>query len=156
MVNIQGYILCRQTKVTSRCRVMGAIAAKPPARLGMWCNLTSDSGRYIVTEKTRSVWAGTRGAPCLFGAWGSPCRCAQLCSVPRSQTQTLQYHVRGLKCLAAGGWQVWCLSDQPFRFHHGLLLLPIYEAKYTTLNPIQLPTTPSAEYALVNINGRNS
>ena len=31
-----------------------------------------------------------------------------------------------------------------------------YEVKYTTENPIQLPTTPIAEYELVNINGRNS
>lgn len=48
------------------------------------------------------------------------------------------------------------LFDQQFRLLHELLLLSIYEVKYTTLNPIQLPTTPSAEYALVNINGRNS
>lgn len=31
-----------------------------------------------------------------------------------------------------------------------------YEVKYTTENPTQLPTTPIAEYELVNINGRNS
>lgn len=31
-----------------------------------------------------------------------------------------------------------------------------HELKYTTRNPIQLPTTPTAEYELVNINGRNS
>lgn len=31
-----------------------------------------------------------------------------------------------------------------------------YEVKYTTRNPIQLPTTPTAEYELVNINGKNS
>ena len=31
-----------------------------------------------------------------------------------------------------------------------------YEVKYTTENPIQLPTTPIAEYELMNINGRNS
>ena len=32
----------------------------------------------------------------------------------------------------------------------------IYDAKYTTRKPTQLPTTPIAEYELVNINGRNS
>ena len=31
-----------------------------------------------------------------------------------------------------------------------------YEVKYTTENPIQLPTIPTAEYELININGRNS
>ena len=31
-----------------------------------------------------------------------------------------------------------------------------YDVKYTTENPIQLPTTPIAEYELVNIKGRNS
>lgn len=31
-----------------------------------------------------------------------------------------------------------------------------HEVKYTTRNPIQLPTTPTAEYELVNISGRNS
>lgn len=62
----------------------------------------------------------------------------------------------GVKCFAAGGWQVWCFLTNSFDCFHGLLLLSIYEVKYTTLNPIQLPTTPSAEYALVNINGRNS
>lgn len=31
-----------------------------------------------------------------------------------------------------------------------------YEVKYTTRKPIQLPTTPIAEYELVNINGKNS
>ena len=30
-----------------------------------------------------------------------------------------------------------------------------YEVKYTTEKPIQLPTTPIAEYELVNIKGRN-
>lgn len=28
--------------------------------------------------------------------------------------------------------------------------------KYTTINPSQLPTTPTAEYVLMNISGRNS
>ena len=32
----------------------------------------------------------------------------------------------------------------------------IYEVKYTTKKPTQLPTTPIAEYELVNISGRNS
>lgn len=31
-----------------------------------------------------------------------------------------------------------------------------YEVKYTIENPIQLPTTPTAEYELVNIRGTNS
>ena len=31
-----------------------------------------------------------------------------------------------------------------------------YEVKYTIENPIQLPTTPIAEYELVNISGMNS
>ena len=31
-----------------------------------------------------------------------------------------------------------------------------YELKYTIENPIQLPTTPIAEYELVNISGMNS
>ena len=31
-----------------------------------------------------------------------------------------------------------------------------YGVKYTTRNPNQLPTTPIAEYELVNIKGRNS
>lgn len=31
-----------------------------------------------------------------------------------------------------------------------------YEVKYTTRKPIQLPTTPIAEYELVNISGKNS
>lgn len=34
--------------------------------------------------------------------------------------------------------------------------LSSYEVKYTTRNPIQLPTTPTAEYELVNIKGKNS
>ena len=32
----------------------------------------------------------------------------------------------------------------------------IYEVKNTTKNPTQLPTTPIAEYELVNIKGKNS
>lgn len=32
----------------------------------------------------------------------------------------------------------------------------IYDVKYTTMKPTQLPTTPIAEYELVNIKGRNS
>lgn len=31
-----------------------------------------------------------------------------------------------------------------------------YEVKNTTKNPSQLPTTPTAEYELININGKNS
>jgi hypothetical protein len=31
-----------------------------------------------------------------------------------------------------------------------------YESKYTNRNPTQLPTTPMAEYELVNMSGRNS
>jgi hypothetical protein len=31
-----------------------------------------------------------------------------------------------------------------------------HEVKNTTRKPIQLPTTPIAEYELVNINGKNS
>jgi hypothetical protein len=31
-----------------------------------------------------------------------------------------------------------------------------YESKYTTRKPTQLPTTPMAEYELVNMRGRNS
>jgi len=31
-----------------------------------------------------------------------------------------------------------------------------YEVKKTTINPSQLATTPTAEYELINISGRNS
>jgi hypothetical protein len=34
--------------------------------------------------------------------------------------------------------------------------MKFYELRNTTEKPTQLPTTPMAEYELVNINGRNS
>ena len=51
------------------------------------------------------------------------------------------------------------LMYSPFR---GTIILNLlgyhecYEVKYTIENPIQLPTTPIAEYELVNISGMNS
>lgn len=33
---------------------------------------------------------------------------------------------------------------------------PDYDVKYTSMNPTQLANTPTAEYELMNINGRNS
>lgn len=35
-------------------------------------------------------------------------------------------------------------------------MLPLHEVKNTTKNPIQLPTTPIAEYELMNMSGKNS
>jgi hypothetical protein len=37
-----------------------------------------------------------------------------------------------------------------------VLRVSFYDVKYTTRNPTQLPTTPTAEYELVNISGKNS
>jgi hypothetical protein len=35
-------------------------------------------------------------------------------------------------------------------------VMMVYSEKYTTKYPTQLPTTPSAEYELVNMRGMNS
>lgn len=135
----------------------GTLAAPPSARLGLWCNLTSDSGRYIVTKEQVCLGRHTWGAM-PFGAWG---KSLPLCSAVQhpspSDPGTLQYHAQMLAVLQrSAGRYIDLVAGEPFGIHHGCLSKPIYEAKYTTLNPIQLPTTPSAEYALVNINGRNS
>lgn len=155
MVNIQGYVLCRQAKVTSRYLVMGTLAAQLSARVGLWCNLTSDSGRYIVIEEQGLFGPAHVGRHACLGLGEVPAAVLSYAASlalrrrPCSITFRCQVFRRGRLANLV-------LFDQPFRFRHGLLLMSIYEVKYTTLNPIQLPTTPSAEYALVNINGRNS
>lgn len=157
VVNIQGCDLCRQAKVTSRCRVMEHLRHPPPHASDCGATLPATQGGTL-SQRNKSVWAGTRGAPCLLGLGGSPCRCAQLCSIPRPQTQArCSITPRCWPVLQrSAGRYIDLVAGEPFGIHHGCLSKPIYEAKYTTLNPIQLPTTPSAEYALVNINGRNS
>jgi len=39
---------------------------------------------------------------------------------------------------------------------HSTFQIPPHEPKYTFINPNQLPTTPTAQYELVNISGKNS
>lgn len=157
MVNIQGYILCRQTKVTSRCRSYGST-----------CGTASRALRNVVQpyQRFRAVHCHRENKVCLgrhtWGAlpvWGLG-ESLPLCSaMQRPSLSDPDPAVSRSGCQLSRRGRLASLVvpfDQPFPFYYGLLLLPIYEAKYTTLNPIQLPTTPSAEYALVNINGRNS
>lgn len=84
----------------------GTLAAQPSARLGLRCNLTSDSGRYIVTKEQGLSGPAHVGRHACLGLGGVPATVLSLCSVPRSQTQTLQYHVQVLAVSQAGGWQL--------------------------------------------------
>lgn len=103
VVNIQGYILCRRAKVTSQYRVMEHLRHSLPHASDCGATLPAIQGGTLSKRNKVCLGRHTWGAMPVWGL-GSPCRCAQLCSVPRSQTQTMQYHVQVLAIspLAAG------------------------------------------------------
>lgn len=133
----------------------GTLAAPSSGRLGLWCNLISDSGRYIVTKEQGLSGRHTWGAIPFLGP-GESLPLSSAVSIPRPQGQAPAVSrpqvldISRRHCFAVNRLVLTCIYF--FSNTH----VSIYDVKYTTLNPIQLPTTPRAEYALVNINGRNS
>lgn len=116
VVNIQGYILCRQAKVTSRCRVMEHLQHSLPHASDCGATLPAIQGGTLPQRNKVCLGRHTWGA-CLFGASGVPADVLSCASVPRSQTQTqtLQYHVQVLAVSQASGWQLrWFVDCQAF------------------------------------------
>lgn len=155
VVNIQGYVLCRHAKVTSRCRVMEHLRHTLPDASDCGATLPAIQGDTLSSRNKVCLGRHTWGAIPVWGL-GSPCRCAQLSQHLSLSGTVLQYHVPAVGPSYSGHLALRYFVVNPFENCHVWLSLSIYEVKYTTLNPIQLPTTPSAEYALVNINGKNS